>query len=327
MFFSLLLSSLLTFVELNTENLFDTRHDSLKLDLAYTPDGANRWSPARYWRKVNGLAKEIIALGDHRAMGNRDDTLQTQERAVVPDLVALCEVENDSVLYDLTRRSLLRGAGYEYVMTNSPDERGIDVALLYQPASFMLVRTHAVRIRRLPKMRPTRDLLYACGVLANSDTLHVFVVHAPSRRGGEKPSRPYRLQVASQLAASVDSVYRLSPHAKIVVAGDFNDYYDSPALDSLCRHSLVNISKRVKGRNGVEGTYTYQGQWNSLDHLLCSPAMAGTLYDCRVGDLPFLLESDQRYGGKKPYRTFIGPRYHGGYSDHLPLVARFKLTF
>ena len=108
----------------------------------------------------------------------------------VPDFVALCEVENDSVLFDLTRRSALRGVNYDYVMTDSPDERGIDVALLYQPSSFALIQFRSIRIKPLPDTRPTRDILYASGRIMNDDTLHVFVLHAPSRRGGEQVSRP-----------------------------------------------------------------------------------------------------------------------------------------
>lgn len=157
------------------------------------------------------------------------------------------------------------------------------------------------------------------------DTLHVFVVHAPSRRGGEAASRPYRLQVASQLSQAVDSIYSFNHGAKIIVTGDFNDYSDSPALQFLEHHQLVNISQDAHGRNGAKGTYRYHGEWRSLDQMLCSQALVGQKIACEVGDLPFLLQEDDKYGGKKPFRTFLGPRYLGGYSDHLPLVAWFKL--
>ena len=199
MFLTLILSSFLTFMELNCENLFDTRHDSLKNDLEFLPEGSYRWTPYRYWAKLNHLGQEIVAQSNP-----------------IPDFVAMCEVENDSVMFDLTRRSLLRNAGYEYVMTSSPDERGIDVALLYQPASFALLHSHSIRIKPLPDTRPTRDILYASGLLITGDTLHIFVVHAPSRRGGEVASRSYRLHVADWLAAAVDSVYAISGDAKIM---------------------------------------------------------------------------------------------------------------
>ena len=307
MFLTLILSSLLTFMELNCENLFDTRHDSLKNDLEFLPDGSYKWTPYRYWTKLNHLGQEIVAQSDP-----------------VPDFVAMCEVENDSVMFDLTKRSLLRNAGYDYVMTSSPDERGIDVALLYQPASFALLHSHSIRIKPLPDTRPTRDILYASGLIITGDTLHVFVVHAPSRRGGEQASRPYRLQVASQLAEAVDSVYAISRDAKIIIAGDFNDYADSPALQHLYEHHLINISADAKGSHGAKATYRWHGEWRSLDQIICSPSLAARKQSCVIGDLPFLLEDDEKYGGKKPYRTYLGPRYLGGYSDHLPLVVQFS---
>ena len=307
MFLTLILSSFLTFMELNCENLFDTRHDSLKNDLEFLPDGSYRWTPYRYWAKLNHLGQEIVALSNP-----------------IPDFVAMCEVENDSVMFDLTRRSLLRNAGYEYVMTSSPDERGIDVALLYQPASFALLHSHSIRIKPLPDTRPTRDILYASGLIITGDTLHVFVVHAPSRRGGEQASRPYRLHVASQLAEAVDSVYAISRDAKIIIAGDFNDYADSPALQYLYEHHLINIPADAKGSHGAKATYRWHGEWRSLDQILCSPSLAARKQSSVIGDLPFLLEDDEKYGGKKPYRTYLGPRYLGGYSDHLPLVVQFS---
>lgn len=306
MFLTLILSSFLTFMELNCENLFDTRHDSLKNDLEFLPDGSYKWTPYRYWAKLNHLGQEIVAQSNP-----------------IPDFVAMCEVENDSVMFDLTRRSLLRNAGYEYVMTSSPDERGIDVALLYQPASFALLHSHSIRIKPLPDTRPTRDILYASGLVITGDTLHVFVVHAPSRRGGEQASRPYRLQVADRLAAAVDSIYAESRDAKIIVAGDFNDYADSPALKRLYQHHLINISHDAQGAHGAKATYRWHGEWRSLDQIMCSPSMAAAKQKCQIGDLPFLLEDDEKYGGKKPYRTYLGLRYLGGYSDHLPLLVQF----
>lgn len=316
MFLSLILSSFFTFVELNCENLFDTVHDSLKNDMEFLPDGDYHWTRTRYWRKLNHLSQEIIALGER----NDKECANWQ----LPDMVALCEVENDSAMIALTKRSLLRKAGYEYVMTSSPDERGIDVALLYQPMSFRLLLHYSIRIPKMPNMRPTRDILYAKGILLSDDTLHVFVVHAPSRRGGEQASRPYRLQVASLLAHSVDSIFTVNDSARIIVAGDFNDYHDSPALKVLESHHLINISKDAKGKNGAKGTYRYHGEWNSLDQILCSRSLWLRMRSCEIGDLPFLLEDDEKYGGKKPFRTYLGPKYLGGYSDHLPLCATFE---
>ena len=134
MTFSMLLISVFTFVELNCENLFDCRHDSLKNDTEFLPEGSYHWTPYRYWRKLDRIGQTIIACGEDRCGENLKDKEKENGSGwnwKLPDLVALCEVENDSVLRDLTKRSLLRNASYEYVMTQSDDERGIDVALLY----------------------------------------------------------------------------------------------------------------------------------------------------------------------------------------------------
>mgnify|MGYP001784345100 FL=1 len=310
---SMLLISLFTFVELNCENLFDCRHDSLKNDTEFLPDGAYHWTRTRYWQKLDRIGQAILSCGV------KEQTWQ------LPDMVALCEVENDSVLHDLTRRSLLRNARYDYVMTNSPDERGIDVALMYSPYSFRLIGSHSVRVKPIKGMRPTRDILYASGVTASGDTLHVIVVHLPSRRGGEKYSRPFRMMAARQVAAVIDSIYnKVSAEAKIIVAGDFNDYSNSESMQLLCSKRMIEVSKGAKGHNGAKGTYRYQGLWGSLDHILVSIPLADIATECYVNDAEFLIERDEKYGGVKPRRNYLGPRYLNGFSDHLPLVARFQ---
>ena len=310
---SMLLISLFTFVELNCENLFDCRHDSLKNDTEFLPDGAYHWTRTRYWQKLDRIGQTILSCGV------KEQTWQ------LPDMVALCEVENDSVLHDMTRRSLLRNARYDYVMTNSPDERGIDVALMYSPYSFRLIGSHSVRVKPIKGMRPTRDILYASGVTASGDTLHVIVAHLPSRRGGEKYSRPFRMMAARQVAAVIDSIYnKVSAEAKIIVAGDFNDYSNSESMQLLCSKRMIGVSKGAKGHNGAKGTYRYQGLWGSLDHILVSIPLADIATECYVNDAEFLIERDEKYGGVKPRRNYLGPRYLNGFSDHLPLVARFQ---
>lgn len=307
----MLLLSIFTFVELNCENLFDCRHDSLKNDTEFLPDGSYHWTRTRYWRKLNRVGQTIIACGEKKSSWR------------LPDMVALCEVENDSVLHDLTRRSLLRNARYDYVMTCSPDERGIDVALVYSPFSFRLIRSHSVRVEPIKDMRPTRDILYASGVIASGDTLHVIVAHLPSRRGGERHSRPFRMAAADRVAAVADSVYNVSKDAKIIIAGDFNDYANSASVRMLCGKRLKDISAEATGRNGAKGTYRYQGEWGSLDHILVSESLARNVVHCYVNDASFLVEPDEKYGGVKPRRNYLGPRYQNGFSDHLPLVATF----
>lgn len=308
MILSLILTSLFTFVEYNVENLFDTRHDEGKQDTEFLPESTRAWTTQRYWTKLDHLGKAILSCSDDG----------------IPDMVALCEVENETTLTDLTKRSLLRQAGYKFVMTSSPDQRGIDVALLYSPFSFRLIRSYGIGVNLIEGMRPTRDILYASGELRSGDTLHVFVVHAPSRNGGEKASRPFRQQTARRLAHSVDSIRSLSPNAQIFITGDFNDYHDSPALQQLYRHKLRNISREARGQYGVRGTYRYKGEWNSLDHMLVSPSVVSKVDTVFIQSPKFLLEKDKFYGGYVPKRNYKGMKYQKGYSDHLPLVARIK---
>ena len=305
---TLLLAAWLTLVELNCENLFDCRHDSLKQDTEWLPASVRSWTPARYWRKQNSLAQELLSCVDEG----------------LPDLVALVEVENDSCLFDLTRRSLLRRAGYQYLMTQSPDLRGIDVALLYQPATFRPLCYDCLEVEPQPGMRPTRDILYVQGVTAQRDTLHVFVVHAPSRMGGERATRPYRLLVMQRLR---QAIRQLPADARIFVCGDFNDPSDGASLKYLASQGLHNVTASAKGRSGIaEGTYRHQGQWQSIDHILVSTPLMSLVREAYINDVPFLLEEDTAYGGYKPFRTYHGMRYQRGFSDHLPLVVRLELS-
>ena len=310
--FSLLLSGLLTLVSLNCENLFDCQQDSMKDDWEWTPEGSNRWTPFRYWQKLNNIGREILACGEYDGDWH------------LPDLVALCEVENDTVLHDLTRRSLLRNAHYDYVMTDSPDSRGIDVALLYSPFAFRLLNHRSVQVTPLPDMRPTRDILYAAGELMTGDTLHVFVLHAPSRIGGERLTEPHRLQAMRFLCAVIDSVRCESPLARLLVMGDFNDNGDGEAFQLLLSHGLTDVSLQAAGSHGARGTYKYKGRWDRLDHILVSENWVPHVADCRIHDAPFLLEDDGKYGGVQPFRTYVGYRYRGGFSDHLPLVLTIR---
>ena len=308
MFLTLLLSGFLTFVELNCENLFDYHHDEGKDDTEYLPEATRHWTKKRYWQKLNNIAQELLSCSDDG----------------IPDMIALCEVENDSVLHDLTSRSLLRNAGYEYLMTNSPDLRGIDVALLYSPYTFAPIRSYSIRVTPVEQMRPTRDILYACGQTVSGDTLHVFVVHFPSRFGGEKYSRPFRQAAADLLCQSVDSIQAVTSEPKILIAGDFNDGDESLVIKQIEQHDILNLTKEASAPKGVHGTYRYKGQWESIDHILGSPSISNKVGAAFIHAPEFLLEEEKRYGGYRPRRTYNGPRYQPGYSDHLPLVVRFR---
>ena len=291
----------------NVENLFDCKDDSRKNDNEFLPDAKRNWTPYRYWEKVRNLAKGIIASGDE----------------YVSDLVGLCEVENDSCLYDLTRRSPLREAGYRFVMTDSPDQRGIDVALLYQRAKFKLLHHQSIRIPHKQLNRgATRDILHVVGQVVSGDTLDVMVCHFPSRSGGQAESEPYRIFVAETLKHHVDSLLKVRSQPYIIVMGDFNDYPTDKSQKSLCSgNGLQNLMKGKKG-----GTYRYRGEWGILDQFIVSGSLLKKKSHIRTSTAKaqvlrhaFLLEEDDKYGGDKPFRTYNGMKYQGGFSDHLPI--------
>ena len=308
---SLLLSLLFTIISYNCENLFDCRHDSLKNDTEFLPTSQRHWTFNRYWEKLNNLGRVIQQCGSESSL---------------PDVAALLEVENDSTLIMLTKASLLKGAGYRYVMTDSPDARGIDIAIVYNPLTFKLESSYAIR----PQIDNilTRDILYAKGIARARDTLHIFAVHAPSRRNGQGATEPLRMQVMRRLMQSVDSIRDTSPDAKIILLGDFNDYSHNRALKEIAKKGFTEVSRGIKGLNydqtKVKGTYKYQGRWNSLDHIFLSDRVMGQVRGCFIYDAHWLLEEDTQ-GGYKPFRTYLGPIYHKGVSDHLPIVLQLEL--
>lgn len=230
-----LLLFIFTFVEYNVENLFDTVHDEGKQDTEFLPSSPRHWTPRRYWQKLDHVGQALVACGDNAGGGR------------LPDMAVLTEVENDSVMRDLTRRSPLRAARYDYVMTQSPDQRGIDVALVYSPFSFRLINSHSVRVDPLKGQRPTRDILYASGMVMSGDTLHVVAVHAPSRAGGETRTRPYRLHVAERVCQMIDSIRSASDNPLIIIAGDFNDYSSDASLKLIESHGMTEVSLGARG--------------------------------------------------------------------------------
>lgn len=309
MLLEVLFSTIFSIVQLNTENLFDCHDNPLTQDEEFLPDSYHHWTHYRYWRKLNHIGQEIIACGTDSSYFK------------LPDLVALEEVENDSVLADLTKKSLLRKARYEYVISNSSDIRGINVALLYSPFTFKLLNSHDVRVCLKPTQIPTRNILYASGLTVTGDTLHVMVVHAPSRAN----ELSERIAVSQQIVAIADSIKAVSFNPKILIAGDFNAYHHEKSLQLLSNNGLINASAHATGKYGcAKATYRYQGQWGSLDHIWLNESLAKDLVDCFIYDKDFLLIKDEKYGGYQPRRTYIGPKYQDGFSDHLPLVARFE---
>ncbi|MBR1733313.1 MAG: endonuclease/exonuclease/phosphatase family protein, partial [Alloprevotella sp.] len=308
------------------ENLFDTVHDAGHDDYEFLPASPRRWESRRYWAKLGRLARLLAACGGDRPA----------------DLVALCEVENDSVLADLTRRTYLGALGYEFLITRSADMRGIDVALLYQPLRFRTLHTDHLRPPQPAGQsdeRPLRDALHVAGLLPTGDTLDVFVCHLPSRAGGWRQTQPRRVRAATALRASIDSVMHCRRIPMIVVAGDFNDELRRRPLRTALQiadmrggirpECLYDLAPCATDARKVGGTYKFRNIWYTLDHILVS----GTLLqaeaslrtgpgDCRIAAFPFQLEAGAD-GRLKPRRTYIGPHYRGGFSEHLTLVVDF----
>lgn len=301
-------------VTYNVENLFDCQHDSLKDDYEFLPDAKRHWTPSRLWEKTNNIARAIIQSCENTK----------EKKLLLPDIIGLVEVENDSVMGLLTRGSLLRYANYKYLMTESQDPRGIDVALLFNPFTFTPLATRSIRVQPPKDSRPTRDILYVEGRTKQNDTLHVFVVHAPSRSGGQSATEPYRLAVAQILEREVMALRDSCDNAAIVIMGDFNDYTGNKALKQLESAGMIEVSAKAEGRNssttGVLGSYRFQGEWRSLDHIFLSPSLTNRVEECYILDNTWLLEKDKSYGGTHPRRTFLGTHYTQGTSDHLPVV-------
>ena len=298
----------------NVENLFDCIDDPHTNDEAFLPQATRHWSLNRYWNKLQAISSVIAMAGDDRA----------------PDFVALCEVENDSVMYDLTRRSSLRTARYEYLTTTSNDPRGIDVALMYKPTTFRPLSYKLLRTpqEQIPDGRHVRDILLVSGELHMGDTIDLLVCHLPSRLNG-KQSEKLRHSVVERMCQAIDSISheRTLPH--IIVMGDFNDTPHSKSLRPLTEKAGMTCITE-----SLNGSYRYKGLWEQIDHVYLSPTLihdndTSALYLAPQGAWNFtpehLTEPEPRYGGRRPRRTYNGMHYEGGTSDHLPVC--FDLWF
>ena len=301
----------------NVENYYDPFVDSLQQDPAFTPQGANHWTWNRFIAKRDALAKTMIAMGAEE----------------LPVLIGLCEVESRFALAQLVRQTPLAPYGYRIVHRNGPDERGIDVALLYRSNRFRLLLSRFLQVRLPDTTQHTREILYVKGVLDDLDTLHLFVNHWPSKRGGAKASTSRRMAAAMRLKASVDSVFGLHPTANIVIMGDFNDTPLSKVIQTFYKgcnlHNLAVPLARQK-----QGTIRYRGRWELIDQFMVSENLlnrAEPIYTSvahfTIFTAPFLLISDDKFLGMKPFRTYLGPRYQGGISDHLPVILRIERNY
>ncbi len=309
----------------NTENLYDPYDDTTKLDNEFTAEGIRHWSYSRFQSKINHLSKTLIAIGNPEP----------------PALIGLCEVENRYVLNKLIYNSPLKRFRYAILHHESPDLRGVDVALLYRKEYAVILAT-----RFYPIIFPfdtslkTREILYAKIVLNAADTLHIFVNHWPSRLGGYQETREKRRYVAWVLRKAVDSVIGAEVHPKIVIMGDFNDGPGDESLVTILKaragltpsdpDGLVNLMYD-KLRNPEQGTHKYQGEWNILDQFIISgmlltdrKGLHASLQDAHIFNAPFLMDQDEKYFGSRPERTYSGPRYLGGFSDHLPVWLELR---
>ncbi|MEH6680746.1 MAG: endonuclease/exonuclease/phosphatase family protein [Sediminicola sp.] len=305
----------------NVENLFDTINDPLTFDDDRTPLGKDVWTSARYREKIRKMAKVISSIGA--------DVTHTS-----PDILGLCEIENRKVVEDLISDPNLRDKGYGIVHYDSPDRRGIDVALLYKESAFIPTssKSHRLLIHDDDMERKyTRDQLVVSGYM-DGEPIHFLVNHWPSRSGGEARSRPHRMAAAELNKRIIDSLRRREVDAKIIGMGDFNDDPSSPSLKKILgtkdkkkaveKGGLYN-AMAVFYRKG-EGTLAYRDQWNVFDQLYLSEALLGPLgeryrfWKANIFRPAYLTTQSGPYKGY-PYRTYAGGSHTGGYSDHYPV--------
>lgn len=318
-------SAAIRLVFYNTENLFDSFHDSLTNDNEYTFMGLRRWSYKRFQRKLINVSKVFMAIGGWEA----------------PEIIGMCEVENRFVLYKLIQDTPLKNLGYKIIHKDSPDPRGIDVALIYRPDKFNPVEYRAIPIRfpADPEWR-TRDILYVKGLVMGRDTLHVFINHWPSRLGGYAITEPKRAFVASVLRHHTDSLMCSNADSRIVIMGDFNAEPSENCIvqvlkarsDStqLCANDLFNMMYRLA--DWRSGSYKFHGNWSLIDQIIVSSSLlhastglGANANGAHIFTAPFLLTDDKAYFGVKPFQTYLGPRYLGGFSDHLPVYMDIYL--
>jgi hypothetical protein len=308
----------------NVENLFDPERNPEKNDEAFTPTGFYRWTYKRFYKKLNDLAKVFLAIN----------------RWEPPDIIGLAEIENANVLKKLCYSTGLKSYPYSYVHYNSPDARGIGVALLFRKDRIIIAESYPIPV--IFPFEPTaknRDILYAKALiacdtfsLAVADTLHLFVNHWTSRYGGAGATIPKRNYYAQVLRAKVDSLLINNNNAYIIIMGDFNDY---PTDESMVTYwhaknymekgeELFNLMFSLVENN--VGTHKTQEFWGCLDQFIVSKSLLDNESKWQIEnkkaiifDAPFLLIADEKYGGVRPFRTYSGPKYLGGYSDHLPV--------
>ena len=294
-------------VSYNVENLFYPERDSLKDDSEWTPEGERRWSYTRYYRKVENIARVLTNIGEWDGV----------------DIVGLQEVENALCVKRLCYT--LRPGEYDFVHYESPDARGIDVALIYKKSRVDTIATRAIRVKgeRVNGERLiTRDILYVCAQIDKRDTVHFFVCHLPSQRGGKAESEWKRRVAKEVLEGAIDSVYLAFRDPKIIVMGDFNR---EPKEDLRGVKNQMIVESQKSKVERPNGTHKYQGRWTCLDHFYTSPSL-DSLSRAEIYNAAWIQEPDEKYLDLKPKRTYNGFRYQkDGFSDHLPIVLTVSL--
>lgn len=303
----------------NIENLFDIENDSLTKDDDFLPMSTKRWTPKRYQNKLLKLGTVISKIGD----GNTE---------VAPIIVGLAEVENKKALSDLVRSETLIQEAYSYIHFDSADERGIDVALLYKGAIFKVENSEAFSVylqNESGEQDYTRDILLVEGILYN-EPISIIVNHWSSRREGTKETEFKRLAASNKVNSIIKTLKNKNPNAKILVMGDFNDNPNNNSVTLMEKESqLYNPFKTVWSYD--KGSLSYNFRWNLFDQILFSTnfldannsALAFDSAD--VFNSKILTQSHGKYKGQ-PFRTYVGKKYKGGYSDHFPVYVNFKIS-
>ncbi len=305
----------------NLENLFDTIDNPTTRDEDFTPNGRDHWTSEKYHKKLQNLATVIADIGK-------------KETGTSPAVIGVAEAENRGVLEDLIKTPPLAGQQYGIIHFDSPDRRGIDVALLYKKRFFK-----PINFKKYPlliydsdgKRIYTRDQLVVTGLL-DGEKISFIVDHWPSRRGGEARSRPKRIKAAQLSKKIADSLLQLDPQAKIVIMGDLNDDPSSPSVKQVFR-ATADKSKVLDGGyyNAMEhfynrgiGTLAYRDGWNLFDQIIISSGLLKNTNDHNfhfwksgIYSKEFMKNRKGRYKGY-PKRTLVGGQFIGGYSDHFP---------
>lgn len=303
----------------NVENLFDTDNDTLRNDDDFLPEGLMRWNYTRYQKKISSLYKTIVAAGGWKP----------------PAIVAFCEIENRKVIEDIIYKTYLSKYRFRIIHEDSPDERGIDVALIFDEDQVKLIGYQYWMPQPEKGLFTSRSILYSCFV-TGTDTIHLIINHWPSRRGGVLAGENLRLRIADMVRGKADSIYlRNKGRSKIIIAGDFNctpgDNEISRLTDPEGSSCIFRNLSAQQSDEGI-GTYRYQGNWEMIDQMIVSEYLltdrSGIFTrpeDFSVFKPDFLLKKDPKYPGFMPFSTYRGFKYQGGYSDHLPVLLNLVI--